>query len=114
MSEILMITTRRTLVPVPLTDIRYFEKSLRLIFLHTVNDRYRYYGDFRQLTGRLDQRFCRCHYSFIVNLERVVKLEDHQFIMDCGSRVLISQRRYAAARAAFIAYYTTERISCQK
>ena len=48
-----------------------------------------------------DDRFFRCHRSYLVNLDRVRTLEERDFLMEDGTRIPISAKRLAEARQRF-------------
>ncbi len=47
------------------------------------------------------KQFYRSHRSFIVNLERVARMEKYRFIMQDGTFVTIAKNRYAEAKTAW-------------
>lgn len=48
-----------------------------------------------------DDRFFRCHRSYLVNLDRVQTLEDRDFLMEDGTRIPISAKHLSEARQRF-------------
>ena len=50
-----------------------------------------------------DERFLRCHQSYLVNLDHVVKV-DTAFGLDSGDTVGIRQRELRVMRERFLAY----------
>ena len=45
------------------------------------------------------ERFYRCHRSFIVNLDYVVRSVKYYFLMENGEKVTVAKNRYAEAKA---------------
>ena len=45
------------------------------------------------------ERFYRCHRSFVVNLDHVVRSAKYYFLMENGEKVTVAKNRYAEAKA---------------
>lgn len=83
-------------------DIRYIEIRNHRAILHTREQELTVWRSLDELEEEMrDERFLRCHRSFLVNLEHVKAPEKRDFLMDCGDlapvsrqKVQIVQRRY--------------------
>lgn len=77
--------------------ILYFEAREKKVFVVTDNREYGFYSTIEELDGKLDERFARCHRSFIVNKERIDKivLSQGTICLDEGAIVPLS-RSYKA------------------
>ncbi|MDD2483871.1 MAG: LytTR family DNA-binding domain-containing protein [Eubacteriales bacterium] len=104
MKEYFAVITKQGTTKVRMEDIVYFEKELRKIHLHTEEDVLSFYGSFRSLDERLDERFCRCHYSFVVNLEKVKAVSRYRLNLDNGEILTVSQRFYPNTRKQYTAF----------
>ncbi|MBO4991256.1 MAG: LytTR family transcriptional regulator [Firmicutes bacterium] len=79
--------------------IVYLEKQLRkMIVALEGGGHVSFYGSMEEAMEQLADRFCRCHKSYAVNLEKVVTLEEGGFRMKDGSFVPVSQRRRREVR----------------
>lgn len=70
------ITNSKTALQVPFHDILYFETSdvVHKVILHTKEEQIEFYGSLAQIEKN-DPRLFKCHKSFIVNPENIIKLE---------------------------------------
>jgi len=73
--KFLTITVNRTKSFIPIKDIVYISSDKRKLVIHTKNDDYSYYEKLETLVSKLDKRFCRCHRSYIVNLDYLSSFE---------------------------------------
>ncbi len=70
---------------IPFHDIIYFETSenFHKVLLHTENRLIEFQGKLKDIENILDERFCRCHRSFIVNSHKIkeINLKEHTVLM---------------------------------
>lgn len=74
-------------------DILYFETcKKRFIALRTNNSYIEFSGTLKELESQLDDRFIRCHKSYIINKSKVKSLDKKQRIitMDGGNKCYVS------------------------
>lgn len=74
-------------------DILYCEVFDHRVQIHTVQKTYDYSGALDMLEAKLDERFFRCHRSFVVNMSCVAGQEKGTAILTNGERILISRRK---------------------
>ncbi len=74
-------------------DIVYLEAFQKKVYVHTSNQRIGYYDSLSALEEKLGEKFVRCHKSFIVNRDKVVKVcfSDMKITMTNGVDVDISR-----------------------
>lgn len=89
---------------IPYNDILYFENELRRIHIYTAEEKISYYGRFEDLAQQLDERFKRCHNSYIVNISKVKALENKSFRFENGRVVPISRTYYPEIKKSFFEY----------
>lgn len=79
-------------------DIVYLEAFQKKVYVHTSNQRIGYYDSLSALEEKLGEKFVRCHKSYIVNRDKVVKVcfSDMKITMTNGAEVDIS-RTYKSA-----------------
>lgn len=70
-------------VVVPLEKILFFETSLVVhkVYMHTSDRQIEFYGQLSELEEQLDDRFIRCHRSFLVNKENIQEIDRQQKII---------------------------------
>ena len=76
-------------------DILYCEVFNHQVRIHTVHGTYDYFGTLDMLETKLDERFFRCHRSFVVNMNCVAGQEKGVAILINGERIFISRRKQA-------------------
>lgn len=95
------VVTKQGTTKIKMDDILYFEKDLRRIHVHTTEGIYSFYGSFENLEKMIDYRFCRCHYSVVVNLSKIDSLERYSLRLESGENLTISQRKYPSTRTRY-------------
>ena len=74
-------------------DILYCEVFNHQVRIHTVHGTYDYFGTLDMLEAKLDERFFRCHRSFVVNMNCVAGQEKGVAILTNGEKIFISRRK---------------------
>ncbi len=87
-----------------LDDIVFFESEGRKINVYTNNCKDSYNGNMGDIRGKLDERFCCCHGSYVVNLTKVNRFAGDFIEMEGGHLIPVSQRKSAGVRRAFEGY----------
>ena len=105
MKEYFAVVTKQGTTRIRMADILYFEKELRRIHVHTADEVYSFYGSFGSLSERLDERFCRCHCSFVVNLEKVKGMKRYALNLETGEQLAVSQRFYPHTRLRYLSLF---------
>lgn len=84
-------------VQVPLNQILYFETSqtVHKVILHTRDERLEFYASISEIE-KADDRLYRCHRSFIVNPENILKIDkaEKMAIFENNYGCLISRTKY--------------------
>ena len=84
-------------VQVPFNNILFFETSptIHKVILHTKEERMEFYASISEVE-RADERLYRCHRSFIVNPENIVKInkEEKMAMFDNNIGCPISRTKY--------------------
>ncbi|WP_458458744.1 LytR/AlgR family response regulator transcription factor [Pseudobutyrivibrio sp.] len=87
---------------VPFDDIMYFEVSdaSRKILLHGENCKIEFAGNMKDIENKLDNSFYRCHRSFIINKDKIKKvdLDKSQVVMKNGEICPVSIRQKSGLR----------------
>lgn len=81
-SKFFQIKVGERLININLDDIYYFETAVQShkLSLHEKNGYYEFYGKLKDLEN-LDERFFRCHKSFIVNLQHIKEVDKNHRIL---------------------------------
>ena len=98
------VITRKETTRVYLKDILYIETELRVINIYTENRIYRKYGKLNDLMNSLNSHFYRCHKSCIVNLEKIMSMEDGVFYFYGGKTLRIGKNKYQYTRSYYKKY----------
>ena len=84
------------IVNINFNDIYYFETSNQIhkVILHSTNRQVEFYSKMKDIEKKLDERFCRCHNSFIVNKDKIKEIDKKNRIAHLvnGEECLISMR----------------------
>ena len=95
--------------------IVYLDKDMRKIILHLEKHvRITFYGQVEEALKQLGNHFCHCHKSYVVNMDKVIKIEEDNFLMTDGSLVPIGQRRLAAVKPLYEAFKDQKTIEKQR
>ena len=79
---------------IALDDIVYCEIIDRKVYLHLISSKVvDYYERIENLESRLDDRFFRCHRSFLINLQYLKSYQDQTAYMEYGTRIPVSRLR---------------------
>lgn len=89
---------------VPLCDIFYCEVINRKIYLHTREGIVEYYGKLKEAQKQLDDRFIKCHRSYIINLSFLKEYSGGQLLLENGSRIPVSRPYHQILLAAMLQY----------
>ncbi len=102
-------SVRNTVYSIPYGEIVYVESSNNVCILHK-NDgtSYTIYQKLSEIEKQLDDnRFLRCHQSYIVNMSYISKA-DKQFELTTGDVVLIRQRNLKEIRDIYLEYFKSK------
>ena len=82
-----------SIIRIPMKDILFCEALNHQITIHCISNKYQFIGALDALQEKLDERFYRCHRSYLVNLDAVTELQTGTAILSNGAQVFISRRR---------------------
>ena len=90
------IKVKDKIVNINYNDILFFEtaSTIHKVVLHSVNRQIEFYSKMKDLENLLDDRFIRCHNSFIVNKDKIKEIDKKNRIayMINGEECFISTR----------------------
>lgn len=96
----------RVIIKILLRDILYTDYSNHYILIHTENRIYRTYlsfSEFSQILSPYPQFLC-CYRNCIVNLDKTVSMDEHDFILSNGERVPIARNLRVLVRQKYADY----------
>lgn len=104
-SESYQVKQKSRIVYIPLNEIIYVESDNMKCILHrTENREYVLYKKLTQIETELhDERFLRCHQSYLVNMNYIREAND-VFLLQNGAEVLIRQKSKKEIHQKFIEY----------
>lgn len=86
------------------SSIFYCEVINRKLYLHTQDGLIEYYGKMDALEKQLDNRFFRCHRSYLVNLDYLKAYSEGQILLQDESRIPVSRLRHGEFMNAMLQY----------
>lgn len=88
---------------VPLDEMIYLETSGRKTAIHTQKDRIEYAVPLSKLKEEFQkQGFCLSHFSYLVNLAHVARVERDTLTLDTGESIPVSRRYYQDFMACYV------------
>lgn len=104
----LLIKTMNCCKAVKISNIFYCEVINRKIYLYTKDDVIVYYSKLADIIKQLDNRFVRCHRSYLVNMDYLIEYTNRQITLVNGLHVPISRLRYQEFMEAAMQYMKRE------
>lgn len=90
---------------VPAREILFAEATSHKAAVHLQGETLYINRSFSELLSRLGgERFCRCHFSILVNLEHVYRLNSSTLVMDNGRELPVSRSRQKEVKKRYIAF----------
>lgn len=93
---------------IPFSQIKFAEVTGRKISLHTKSEVFTFNGRLEELEQSFPNYFFRCHKSYLVNLEMMVKYDKEKAILKSGESVPLARRKYAEFCKAFLTFLRKE------
>jgi DNA-binding LytR/AlgR family response regulator len=98
------VITRKEASRVNIRDIFYIETDLRIINIYTLNRTYRFYGKMDDIVKYLNDHFYRCHKSCVINLGKIVRMEDGVFYFQGEMTLRVGQNNYRHTKNRYIKF----------
>lgn len=103
--QILRLYFKERVICIPYQEILYVESDLRYLIIHRKNGTDRILMKMSEMMERLPKYFIRCHQSYVVNMHRIVKLERNGIVIEDGSHIAVSRRRFQETKSAVEDFY---------
>ncbi len=100
----LLIKTMNWSRSVKISEIMYCEVINRKVYLHTKGGVIDYYSRIEDVEKRLDNRFVKCHRSYLVNLDYFANYENGCVTLENGARIPVSRLRHQNFTEAMMRY----------
>lgn len=77
LQKVFSIKVNDKIINIDYNDILFFETSstIHKIILHSINRQVEFYGKMKEIEKNLDDRFIRCHTSFIINRDKIKEID---------------------------------------
>lgn len=103
--KIFQVSTRRGLSHIPYSDILYVMSERRKLFIYQPRGVFdELYMKLDEMEQALDERFVRCHQSYLVNMDYIHGITSEEFLLVDDIRIPISQKRYWPAKHQYVSY----------
>lgn len=104
-SKVIEILSNRVRIKIKISTIMYAEVFNTVCVLHTTKEEYRTYITLDELCALLeDDRFVRCHRSFLVNMDYIDKIEEHNFVLKNMDMVPIGRKNCTEVKKTYYSY----------
>ena len=91
--ESFLVDTREEKAVVPYSHIYYFEAREKKVFLRTKHTEYAFYSTIDALEKMLPDTFQRCHRSYIVNMQKLVRVVSSENCLELAGQITIPVSR---------------------
>lgn len=100
----LLIQTKNNIFAIPHYEIVYIESQAHQLLIHTIKETISAYGKLADIMKQLPDSFLSCHKSYLINLDKISRLEERTVILENGDELPISKSQYADFRKKFFDY----------
>lgn len=104
--QFLSVMSNRTESKVFLKDIIYIEYYNRKTIIHIQNGTIETYKPLSEIEKEIkDPAFLRCHKGYIVNMDKISKIQNNDFLMKNGDLINIRTNKSKEIKDAYIKYF---------
>ena len=100
----LNVKTRGGAYGIPYEEILYLEKAGNKICVHVRNGAFEFCGTMKEVMESLDDRFMRCHRSFIVSLDSILLVHNGEVTFRGGKKLYLGSKTCPALSREYCAY----------
>ncbi|WP_024620668.1 LytR/AlgR family response regulator transcription factor [Metaclostridioides mangenotii] len=101
-NKYIMIKEQGCRIKIDINEITYIEVQKENLTIHTLNQIYKIKGTISNIEKEINcSRFCRCHKSFLVNLEHVKSIKQYASILENSEEVPVSRYRFKETKDKF-------------
>lgn len=103
--RILTLRSAGRTVALPLEKVLYMESRNHSVEVYTADGPQTFWVSLSEVERQLPPgRFCRCHNSFLVNMEHIAEIDRREVTLSNGKKLPVSRGRYETAQNQFIRY----------
>lgn len=85
-------------------DIDYIESEGRILHIHTINDVFDVYMKMSDILADLPDAFIKCHKSYCVNMNKIVRLGRNEIELYNGQNIPMSRMSYMKVKEKYTEY----------
>ncbi len=101
-NKYIIVKAQGNQIKLDINEITYIEVQKENITIHTLNQIYEIKGTMNNIEKDINcSRFCRCHKSFLVNLEHVKSIKQYVVILENSEEVPVSRYRFKETKEKF-------------
>ncbi len=90
----LVFRKRGEICTIPVESILFLESKGHKVIVRTDTGNYYYYGKLETVKQELSDIFLQCHKSYLVNMDKIVRICKNSILLDNGEELPVSQARY--------------------
>ncbi len=103
--QMLAVSFKNQTTLVPFEDICYVESRLRKVIVHTADESFETYATLADMITALPASFLRCHKSFLVNMDLIVRMEAGELTVRSGEVIPVGQRYREEVKGKLATYF---------
>lgn len=100
----LIVKTKKAVQRVDFCELLYGQKDGRKIILQTTKGEVSFFGTIKEMEKQLDQRFLMCHYSYFINMDYIVKMEDETIFLRGNRQIYLGRETFRRGKLAYLEY----------
>ncbi|MBR5129299.1 MAG: LytTR family transcriptional regulator DNA-binding domain-containing protein [Firmicutes bacterium] len=104
MATYIPIVTRGYSRIISLDEVLYFEQRQRKLAIITPDETYIYYERIENLEKVLDERFFHALKKLVINLDKIVRVENQIITFVDGTRLQLARESYIKTKQKYTAY----------
>lgn len=105
----LVLTSKTGVAAIPFDSIDYIMSDKRKIIVFCGDDEKSFYYKLDEIETMLKENFIRCHQSYIVNMNRIIRFETDGVVLDNEEFLPVSRKRYFAVKRQYLAFASGNR-----
>ncbi len=92
------------IINIPYDNIIYISQRGRKTTFVTTRSSLEYNGRLTDIVELLDERFCRCHRSYVVNFNHVIQMYKDRIDLSNGESIYVSNGPYQRTKREYLKY----------
>ncbi len=101
----LALSIKDKLIRIPLQEIYYIQSDRRYLRIYQQQKCDTVTMKLSAIMEKLPDYFIRCHQSYVVNIDKIVRLEKNQIMLENGNFITISRNRLQLAKNTIQKYF---------